>query len=98
MAPMTSLDAGAILPADHPLRSDLLREVHARPAPLVSPPLSVSHIAVHTGEATASADRAHVVELAEQAGISPPPKDARHALMDFGPYRLRWERHTEFST
>lgn len=95
---MSSLEAGAVLPADHPLRADLLREVHARPAPLVRAPLSVSHIAVHTGEATASADRGHVMELAEQAGVPPPPKDARHALMDFGPYRLRWERHTEFST
>lgn len=86
------------LPAPHPARDGLIREVHARPSPTVSAPLTVSHVAMATGEAVAYVDRAYVTELADRLGVPPPGPQSRHALMDLGTCRLRWERHTEFST
>ena len=36
-------------------------------------------------------------DLAQRFGVAPPASGASHYSADFGPFRLTWERHTEFS-
>ncbi len=82
----------------HPLRDALLREAHARPFESLDTPLRVSHLVLHTGTSGRSAEVAHVAALCEQMKIAPPDSDAGHFILEAPGFRLRWERHTEFST
>jgi uncharacterized membrane-anchored protein len=83
---------------DHAQREVLAREVHARPFAPLSAPERASHIAMLSGDAGAARDQAHLRALCERAGVAPPPADSNHAYVDFGPFRLKWERHGEFCT
>lgn len=84
----------------HPLRELVLSEVHARPFEILSPPLRVSHIAMITGPdgALVEAEREALVSLCLRFGVPRPADTASHYSADFGAFRLRWERHQEFST
>jgi len=83
---------------DHPLRSTLIEEVHARPFAALEPPVQASHLALVSGEYGAAADFAHLVRLCQRYGISSPTEGSRHFTCDFGAFRLKWERHGEFCT
>ena len=83
---------------DHPLRSVLIEEVHARPFAVIQPPEHASHLAFVSGEGAAAEDFAHLVRLCQRYGAPLPTGGARHFSFDFGPFRLKWERHSEFCT
>ncbi|MEX2630761.1 MAG: DUF3422 domain-containing protein [Tistlia sp.] len=83
---------------DHPLRRSLSAEVHARPFMHLQPSERATHLAMLSGEESAGADRAHVARLCQRFGAPPPADGADFHLVDLGPFRLRWERHTEFSS
>ncbi len=83
---------------DHPLRQELVSEVHARPFARLKAPQRASHLAMLSGEAAAAADRAHVARLCEAHGAPPPGPAETHLMADLGPFQLKWERHTEFSS
>ena len=83
---------------DHALRAELAGEVHARPFAQLQAPLRGSHIAMLSGETNAETDRGRVADLCARTGVPPPAADATHVMVDLGPFRLKWERHTEFST
>jgi uncharacterized membrane-anchored protein len=83
---------------DHPLRSALIEEVHARPFAALDPPVQASHLALVSGEHGAAADFAHLVRLSERYGLSPPTDGSKHFTCDFGTFWLKWERHGEFCT
>jgi uncharacterized membrane-anchored protein len=83
---------------DHPLRSALIEEVHARPFAALEPPVQASHLALVSGEYGAAADFAHLARLCQRYGLSPPTEGAKHFTCDFGTFRLKWERHGEFCT
>jgi uncharacterized membrane-anchored protein len=83
---------------DHPLRSVLTEEVHARPFAALKPPQQASHLAFVSGEDAVVADFAHLVRLCEHYGVALPAPGARHFTFDFGVFRLKWERHGEFCT
>jgi uncharacterized membrane-anchored protein len=85
------------LPPDHPQRIELGEEVHARPAEAMTTPLRVSYLALLTDAAEADGMLAAVTDLARRRGVPPPVPRANYFSADLGPYRLRWERHTEFS-
>jgi uncharacterized membrane-anchored protein len=85
-------------PVDHPLRHALTNEVHARPFAALRTPARVSHVAMLSGEGGFGADRAHLDALLDRFGCPHPPADANHLFQDFGGFRLKWERHTEFCT
>jgi len=85
-------------PPDHPLRYALTNEVHARPFAVLSAPVRASHLALFTGETGGEAERAHLTELCGRHAVNPPSPDANHFSADFGAFRLKWERHTEFAT
>ncbi len=82
----------------HPLRFALTNELHARPFPIVDPPHQVTHLAFLRGEGSAAADRSHLAQLCRRHGIDPPDEQASHFAADFGSFRLKWERHHEFTT
>jgi len=86
-----------LIQKDHPLRQQLHEEVHARPFVATSAPEAISHIAMFCGEDTAAADQAHLYDLCDRFGITP-PTGGNFFHADFGPFSLRWERHTEFCT
>lgn len=85
-------------PPDHPLRYALSNEVHARPFAVLNAPVRGSHLALFTGETGGEAERAHLADLCARHAVNPPAPDANHFSADFGAFRLKWERHTEFST
>ncbi len=84
--------------SDHPLRQEINDEIHARPYEQLRAPVRVSHLALFSGRDAAETDREAVVELCQRYGVEPPEPGAQHISQDFGPFRLKWERRTEFST
>lgn len=80
------------------LRHALHGEVHARPHELLESPFEALHLVLLSGEAGPSEDRKHLARLCEMNGVPVVvPVDNFHVL-DLPAFRLRWERHTEFST
>lgn len=82
----------------HPQRDRLLAEAHARPSTPITAPAWATRIAALSGETGVDADRAHMAELCRALGAAEPGPTARWCVVDAGTWRLRWERHTEFST
>lgn len=85
-------------PGNDARRIELADEVHARPHEAVKAPLRASYLAVLVDAAEREREHAHVAGLCERAGAAPPPAGAIHFACDLGGFRLRWERHTEFSS
>lgn len=83
---------------DHPLRAALNAEVHSRPFATLQAPERVSHLALLSGEGAARRERQHVSDLCESRGVAGPAENINHFIADLGNFRLKWERHTEFST
>ncbi|MEO5376063.1 MAG: DUF3422 domain-containing protein [Alphaproteobacteria bacterium] len=81
---------------EHPLRHELAQEVHARPHEELQRPVRVSHLAVTGG--AAEAERAAITDLCHRVGAPVPAPFANYLSVDLGRFRLRWERHSEFST
>lgn len=82
--------------AEHAQRRELAGEVHARPFEVLSVPLRASRLAVVDRDP--EAEREHLRLLCRQYGAEPPGIDADYFSRTLGLFRLRWERHTEFST
>jgi uncharacterized membrane-anchored protein len=83
---------------DHPQRSALTAEVHARPYARLEAPERVTYVAMLSGEGGAAEDHAHVGALFERFDQPSPAAGATHAMADFGAFRFKWERHSEFSS
>lgn len=83
---------------EHPGRRALAGEVHARPYEQLSAPVRASHLAIVHDGLDAAAERAFVGELLATHGAEPPGENATHLSRDLGALRLKWERHSEFST
>lgn len=83
---------------DHPLRRQLTNELHARPFEALTAPMRVTALAMLSGEDGAEAERLHLAKLCDMVGAPPPPPGATHYSGSFGSFRVKWERHTEFST
>lgn len=86
------------LGTEHPLRDTLDKEIRARPYIALDVPERISHIAMMTGENGALDEIRHLKRLCEEFDVPSPADDTNHFIADMGPFRLRWERHTEFST
>jgi uncharacterized membrane-anchored protein len=85
------------LPQEHPLRRELNDEVHARPPEALVAPARISFLALfHTDN-----DRKRHIEpvrtLCTKFGAPLPDENANHLSIDLGPFKLKWERHTEFT-
>lgn len=83
---------------EHSLRRILVNEAHARPFERLRPPVRASHIALLSGESDRARGHEHIAGLCRQFGLPAPDESANHYSGDFGNFRCRWERHTEFTT
>ena len=81
----------------HPQRDLLSGELHARPPLPLQTPVAISRLALlaEPGSDRAAAV-AHLASLCIRYGVTPPAPGAEFAYADFGVFRLRYERHTEF--
>lgn len=83
--------------SNHPQRLELNDEVHARPPEALVAPLRLSFLALYADPGRRDAEWQHVCALTRRYGVPPPATAANHLSLDLGPFRLKWERHTEFS-
>lgn len=84
--------------ADYPLRNQLASEVHARPYEQLTAPVQASHLAILSDESMLEQEHEAVSALCERFRVAPPSPSARHHSADMGIFRLKWERHSEFSS
>jgi len=93
-------DGGSVrtgsFPQEHPLRYALTNELHARPFEMLVPPVQATMYASVLGENCGTVVHDHLRLLCERHGVNPPTPDMNHFSADFGPFRLRFEQHTEF--
>jgi len=85
---------------DHPQRYALTNELHARPFQPMAAPGRVLHLALKQSEGAAERDpgrdRAHLIAFLDRHGAPHPAPEANQYVHDFGRFRMKWERHTEF--
>ncbi len=86
-----------MFPQDHPRRIELNDEVHARPPEALVVPTRLSYLAMLCDAAQRDQAWSMVCDLARRFDLPPPPPGAVHYSADFGSFRLKWERHTEFA-
>jgi len=84
------------LPDNHAQRFQLNDEVHARPPEALEAPTAITYLALYSAEQRGEDHRA-ICDLAAQHNVTPPAEGVSHYSEDFGAFRLKWERHTEFS-
>jgi uncharacterized membrane-anchored protein len=82
----------------HPQYRELHAELLARPFPVVSGQVMVSHRAILFTPGEAAAHRAAVSALADFPEVVATPEEQGFQLLRLGSVELRIERHTEFST
>ncbi len=87
-----------MLPTVHPWRVALNDEVHARPYQTLQAPQRASYLAILAQPGEREHEHAHVAELCARHGCQAPPPEASYFVADCGTFRLRWERHGEFSS
>lgn len=85
---------------DHPLRYQLMNELHARPFPTVPTSATVVYLAVKQPHKAVYRDRSkdleHLINLLDRYGAAHPQPDATHFTVQLGRHTLKWEQHTEF--
>ncbi len=84
-------------PENHPQRTLINDEVHARPSSPLHTPVRVSYLTLLSAWSARDAEWEHVRRLAARFNLVPPAPGANHYNADLGPVRLVWERHTEFA-
>ena len=81
----------------HHDRPAALGEIHSRPFPVITSNRVILHFAF-TSEGGAQVSQAVLAELCRSRGETVPANGARYHEMNWGNGRLRWERHSEFTT
>ncbi len=87
-----------LLPQNHTERFDLNHELHARPFAELRPPARASYLALLAGEATKPVEQQCLAALCARYGRPPPSIADNHFNADLGPFQIKWERHTEFTS
>ena len=87
---------------DHPLRYQLVNELHARPFPVLDAPCRAAYLAIKQTQDAAARDRdadfAHLLNLLDRYAAPHPDPGATHYFGPLGKFHLKWESHTEFVT
>jgi uncharacterized membrane-anchored protein len=86
-----------IFPPNHAERYAMAEEVHARPPETVASPARASYVAVLIDSDDRARELAHLEALCRRYAIPLPPSGATHFRASVGAFRLKWERHGEFS-
>jgi uncharacterized membrane-anchored protein len=87
-----------LLPGNHPQRFDLNQELHARPFAELRPPARASYLALLADESTKLLEQQCLGALCARYGRPPPAITGNHFSADLGPFQIKWERHTEFTS
>ncbi len=82
----------------HPLRAQVLGELHARPIHPVTTPRRVVRYGFMTDAAQAQAARASFQAFCAGKAIPGPPDGAKHHRISLSGTALTWESHGEFTT
>jgi len=94
LEPLRSTISGV---SEYPRRIKLHNELHARPHELLKAPVQVSQLALLSESDVVLDELRLITQLCERYSVSPPTVEARHFSAQFGSFRFKWERHTEFS-
>jgi len=84
--------------AQYPERLELYNELNAVAYELLAPPFELSHLVLMSERNWVEQERELINELCLHYGIGPLLMQENDFSADFGEFRLRWERHTEYST
>lgn len=109
MDSLTHLPSPAIQPKDIPKdkflnipeyseRMEIHIELNTVAYELLAPPFELSHLVLMSERGWVDQERELIGELCVRYNISPPNTHENDFSADFGEFRLRWERHTEYST
>lgn len=82
----------------HPLRFRLNNEIHARPPVALEDPQLISYLAITHRGVSAREELDHLRELGQAFAKPLPETEGEHLILDLDTFRLKWERHTEFSS
>lgn len=82
----------------HPLRQELNDEVHSRPPTPLRGPTRISYLVFVHADDSPDHEPLLLQRLASDFGLEAPDMRHGHYLLDAGEFRLKWERHTEFSS
>ena len=85
------------LPAEYELRHILANEVHARPPTPLRAPERAAHFALIVEESDREKELAALEALGARLGVPVTRPPSNHLFVDFGAFRLKWERHTEIT-
>jgi uncharacterized membrane-anchored protein len=78
------------------LRVHLNDEAHARPPEVLTAPVRLTFLALYSDASQREREWQHVCTLASRFG-RPAPAPSAHYSADLGPFRMSWERHSEFA-
>lgn len=85
--------------SQHERFQDNYADLHARPFPVATTPVRVSHMTLlHTGSDHYPRELQHLKSLCKRYSINPPSEGDVCFYQSFGEFEVRWERHTEFSS
>jgi len=83
---------------EYPLRREIADELHARPYAHMRSPVRITHLVCLASERSELKPERNVASLCERFNTAGPTVGAAHFIVDFGSFRLKWERHTEFES
>ncbi|ABA57894.1 conserved hypothetical protein [Nitrosococcus oceani ATCC 19707] len=86
------------IPVDHPQRLLLNHELHARLPESLAPPEQISHLVLSSDAEMVQQEREKLTEICIRFGHPIPTSKDNHLRIDLGPFRLQWEKHTEFTS
>jgi uncharacterized membrane-anchored protein len=91
-------DARASFPVDDPRRRSLHDEVHARPPARIVTPERVAHLGLRIPADDRDHEARCIADLATFLGVDAPEPAAGFAWLEGDVLRVKWERHTEFTS
>ena len=83
---------------EYMLRQELHAELNAVAYELLAPPFELSHLVLLSERSAVEHERGLLRELCARYDVAPPNSYDNDFSADFGEFRMRWERHTEYST
>jgi uncharacterized membrane-anchored protein len=83
---------------EHPLRHPLHNEIHARPYERLLAPTLISQMAFLADQEQQQQAHAQLCQLLADRHLPLPAPGSSFYVADLGGVRLRWERHTEFTS
>lgn len=98
MAELKPLENKVIGLSEHPMRFKLHNELHGSPYEQLTAPVQISHIALLSGRDKQSEELQLISQLCERYSEALPAENADYFYGTFGSFRMKWERHSEFSS